>query len=407
MFDKKITARLQELLPHMPPVICEASLQYDIDDLVKQYAPSACYAVVDDVNTSTALGKQVSKAISGNASCMNITLADGILADDDAVDYIRTKTSICDVLVAVGGGTVNDLCKYAAHLDNKQYIVFPTCASMNGYLSANASITVKNHKTTFAAKLPEAIFCDLGIIGKAPVRLSKSGLGDSLARPTAQADWLLSHILTGSKYDETPFSLLTDIEAELFDSAEGIAKNDPATIKLLMQLLLLSGIGMTIAGGSYPASQGEHMIAHTYGMLQKTSAHTLHGEEIGITSLYMAKRQELLLKSKPQIGSRKFDYNYIASLFGDQMTEEFKSAFAKKIDSLNGLSDSINLEKWDEIRGKIDQIAIDTVKMENIIKKAGLLSDIKELGWDKNIYKTACKTARFTRDRFTFLDIEN
>ena len=121
----------------------------------------------------------------------------------------------------------------------------------------------------------------------------------------------------------------------------------------------------------------------------------------------MAKRQELLLKSKPQIGIRKFDYNYIASLFGDQMTEEFKSEFAKKIDSLNGIPDSINLEKWDEIRGEIDQITIDTVKMKNIIKKAGLLSDIKELGWDKSIYKTACETARFTRNRFTFLDIEN
>ena len=39
------------------------------------------------------------------------------------------------------------------------------------------------------------------------------------------------------------------------------------SIELLMQTLLLSGLGMTIAGGSYPASQGEHMIAHTYEML--------------------------------------------------------------------------------------------------------------------------------------------
>ena len=42
----------------------------------------------------------------------------------------------------------------------------------------------------------------------------------------------------------------------------GIAKGDISAVELLMQVLLLSGLGMTIAGGSYPASQAEHMIAH-------------------------------------------------------------------------------------------------------------------------------------------------
>jgi glycerol-1-phosphate dehydrogenase [NAD(P)+] len=337
---------------------------------------------------------------------------------------------MCDVLVAVGGGTINDLCKYAAHLDKKPYVVFPTCASMNGYLSANASISVDNHKTTFAASLPKAVLCDIGIIAKAPSRLSKSGLGDSLARPTAQADWLLSHLLLGTDYNETPFSLIVDVEVELFEGAAGIAKNDAAAIKLLMQLLLLSGIGMTIAGGSYPASQGEHMIAHTYNMLAKTTSRTLHGEEIGITSLHMAKRQQSILNSKPQLCSGEFDFDYMSSLFGSELAREFEIEFSKKqtlVASLReGSADEaihnqertgllgrahndyfISPTKWDEAREKIEKVTMTPSQMENIIKKAELLDNIKALGWNKETYETAYKTARFTRDRFTFLDIKN
>ncbi len=407
MFDKKIISKLQKIYPGLPPVIGQSSLQYDIDELLRQFLPSSSYAVIDDVNTSNVLGGKISKALSGSAGCMNITLAGGACADDETLEYIRAQTAVCDVLVAVGGGTINDLCKYAAHLDNKPYVVFPTCASMNGYLSANASISVNNHKTTFAASLPRAVFCDLGIIAAAPPRLTKSGLGDSLARPTAQADWLLSHMLAGSKYDDTPFSLLADIEPELFGSAQGIAKNDHAAIKLLMQLLLLSGIGMTIAGGSYPASQGEHMIAHSYNMLARTPASALHGEEIGVTSLYMAKRQDLLLKSRVQICSRVFDQGYIASLFGNELADEFKAAYTKKIDSLNGILDNITQQKWDEFREKIEKTTIPPAQMENIIKNAQLIDSIGALGWNKDTYKTACEVARFTRDRFTFLDIKD
>ena len=38
-------------------------------------------------------------------------------------------------------------------------------------------------------------------------------------------------------------------------------------MRALARTLVLSGIGMTICGGSYPASQGEHLISHYIDML--------------------------------------------------------------------------------------------------------------------------------------------
>ena len=46
---------------------------------------------------------------------------------------------------------------------------------------------------------------------------------------------------------------------------------------------MLSGFGMTICGGSYPASQGEHLISHHIEMMPPLGWEpALHGEQIVI-----------------------------------------------------------------------------------------------------------------------------
>src|SRR5258708_2290150 len=148
MFSKEIEKLLQKSLKAAPVVVCNRSLRSDIDDLVAQTLPLMKLAVVDDKHTSGVLGDQVFRALSGLFSCTHIMLEGKPMADDKAASYLRGETSDCDALVAVGSGTINDLCKYVSHQDNKPYLVFPTAASMNGYLSANASITIEGYKKT-------------------------------------------------------------------------------------------------------------------------------------------------------------------------------------------------------------------------------------------------------------------
>ena len=100
----------------------------------------------------------------------------------------------------------------------------------------------------------------------APQRLIASGFGDSLARATAQADWLMAHLLLGKPYRETPFMLLADDEEAMIAAAPALKAGDVAAIELLVRTLVMSGFGMTLCGGSYPASQGEHLISHYIDM---------------------------------------------------------------------------------------------------------------------------------------------
>ena len=175
-----------------------------------------------------------------------------------------------------------------------------------------------------------------------------------------------------------------------------------------MEVLLLSGIGMTMAGGSYPASQGEHMIAHSYNMLKKSvkNIKLLHGEEIGVTSLYMAVLQENFLKKSPILFSEKFDRNYLSEIYGNNLAEEFSKEFSTKQNRIREYCPTLNKNKWDSICEKLQKIMLPTKELEHIITKAELKTSIEALGWGENDFRTAATTARFTRSRFTFLDFE-
>jgi len=407
MFSKEIISLLHKSIQLMPFLTCARSLKHDIDELVMMALPSMKLAVVDDVETAQAFGEQIFKALKGRFDCVHITLGKAPSADSDTVDDIRRQTQACEALVAVGSGIVNDLCKYASFLDKKPYIIFPTAASMNGYVSANASITVDGYKKTLPAHMPKAVFCDMSVIAAAPARLNKSGLGDALARPTAQADWLLSHLWLGTPYNETPFLLLRDVEPQLFAQARGIAMGDRDSIELLMHNLLLSGFGMTIAGGSYPASQGEHMIAHAMEMLSVRHSReggnpvTLHGEEIGVTTLTMARLQEKMLSRAPALASLEFPREILIGLFGEKITAEAEKAYGVKQEKIR----QAILPDWDNIAQRITQVMLPSSRIEAILKAAEAPCTPQALGWTEIDYNTALAHARFLRDRFTFLDV--
>ena len=330
------------------------SLRRDIDELVAIHIPAGVAAVVDDVNTSTAYGDLVFRALKTKFSATHITLSKAVQADEIALAEIETKAKHADLLVAVGSGTINDLVKFAAHKAGKPYIIFPTAASMNGYVSANASIALAGKKESHAASLPIAVMVDMQMLASAPTRLSQAGLGDSLARPTAQADWLLSHYLTGEEYDAAPYDIIKPYEPAVFGQAEGIARGDFVAIESLLKLLLLSGFGMTIAGSSRPASGAEHMIAH---MLSDGTY--LHGEEIAVTAVEMAALQAKLLAGGKCVAA----------------------------------SDAIAA------------IHIPPQELALIRKRARLPETPEALGWSAEGYAHALANAKFTRDRFTCLNI--
>jgi glycerol-1-phosphate dehydrogenase [NAD(P)+] len=361
--------------------------------------------IVCDTSTHAALGAKLMQELTPFAPNLLI-LEDRPHADDKTIQHIRAQPY--DALIAVGSGTISDLCKYASYLDKKPYVVFPTAPSMNGYLSANASITVNGHKQSLAAHLPNGVFCDLGVLAAAPRRLIRSGLGDSLCRCTAQADWLLSHLLLNTPYTSLPFELLMTYESELFVHADKLISGDMHVVELLIKTLLISGLGMVIAKGSYPASEGEHLIAHTMEMKYGNALpETYHGEQIGVTTLSMAQIQEELLSRKLYLYKHDKWEAAIAAYFGASLAESVtKSSWNKYLlyDRYDEINERLKTNESD-IRDTIREIIVPEATLREVLIKAGAPTTASELGWNRRDYKLAIPHARFIRDRFTFLDL--
>ncbi len=145
-------------------------------------------ALVSDVNTHEALGERVARVLAGKVDLTQIRMTGRPHADAVTVAAIRRESSACDALVAVGSGTINDLCNYAAARDGKEYAVFATAPSMNGYTSLNASITLGGHKKSLPAVAAAGVFLDLEVLSKAPARTHAGAVGlrhDHLRRQPA------------------------------------------------------------------------------------------------------------------------------------------------------------------------------------------------------------------------------
>lgn len=360
--------------------------------------------LVCDANTHKALAERLLHEMGTDVTPV---ILENPHADEATANLIRNPDA--DAYIAVGSGTINDLCKYASHLEGKPYIVFPTAPSMNGYISGNASITTRGHKKSLPAQLPQAVYCDLSVIAAAPARLIRSGLGDSICRPTAQADWLLSHLLLGTPYDPLPFSFTEPYEADLFKAADKLTSGTPYAIELLMRTLLASGLGMFAAGGSYPASQGEHLIAHAMEMKHgSTLPVTYHGEQIAITTLLMAQLQHSMLEKPVRLRRHPNWLDLAAAYLGEDMREELRAAAQSKFTRIEQMHEEVNDMLGSErnrIHDTIEHVLLPTAHIESTLKRAGAPTTATELGWDAAQLSDAMHHACYMRDRFTFLDL--
>jgi glycerol-1-phosphate dehydrogenase [NAD(P)+] len=371
-------------------------------------------AVVSDPDTHAALGGRVARALSSVAAVEEIALPRHPHADEKTVATIRAGAARADALIAVGSGTINDLCKYAGYLDKKPYAVFATAPSMNGYTSLNAAITRHGHKKSLPAEGARGVFFDLGVLAAAPRHLIHSGLGDSLCRATAQVDWMLSHFLRGTSYSETPFLLLARDEKRLFAEAGGLVRGDVAAMELLARVLVLSGLGMCIAGSSAPASQAEHLISHYMDMLHEGASRpvlgrdALHGEQVGVATLTIAGLQARLLKSDkpPRLKPTRVDEAAIPAHFGESGGDCLREFRAKALDAAETERVNALLERhWGTWRGELMAAAASPQALEAALNSCGAPLTPEALGWRPGVYRTAVLWARRIRNRYTCLDL--
>jgi len=270
----------------------------DISEVISPVMRNGNVHLVSDVNTRFAAGEYIEKILNKSGFVTKKTVFDDLSLVPDERAIVRLLTEIdesADIVIAVGSGTINDLCRYVSFRLRIPYCIVATAPSMDGYTSSVSPLIIEKRKVTFPAVSPYAVFADYGIMLNAPDRLIRAGFGDIIGKMTSLADWRLSGEKTGEHFCEEIAGLVGKSIDLCVSNADGISMRNECAVEKLTEALILSGLAMGLEGNSRPASGSEHHMAHYWEMdaLSRGEEHPLHGESVGAATVVIAEMYHL------------------------------------------------------------------------------------------------------------------
>src|SRR6266705_3520909 len=159
-----------------------------------------------------------------------------------------------DFALGVGGGRSIDVAKCASFNAGVPFVSVPTAASHDGVVSSRASIQKDGERVSLAAQTPIAVIMDTAIIAESPFRLLAAGCGDIISNLVAVKDWALARNLRNEYYSSYA-AALSELAARLvIENASTIKPRLEESAWFVCKALVSSGVAMSIAGSSRPAS---------------------------------------------------------------------------------------------------------------------------------------------------------
>ncbi len=178
-----------------------------------------------------------------------------------------------------------DVAKMAATNSGVHSISIPTAASHDGISSPRASIKNQEGSVSMEVEPPVGIIADTQIISQAPFRLLAAGCGDIISNYTAILDWKLAHRLLNEDFSDSSAALSLITAETMIKSAGDIKEGLIESAAIVVKALISSGMAISIAGNSRPASGAEHKFSHALDIIAPKPA--LHGEQCGLGSIMM------------------------------------------------------------------------------------------------------------------------
>lgn len=319
----------------------------------------------------------------------------------------------CDIILAIGSGVLNDCAKVLAHAVGRKSMVVATAPSMDGYASNSSSMIVDGVKSTLYNACPIAILADTDILRKAPQRMLWAGLGDMVAKYVAICEWRISHIVTGEYYCESVANLVRHALGRVVENAKGLRARDPAAIEAVLEGLVLSGIAMSYAQNSRPASGLDHYFSHLWEMmaLERGTPYELHGIQVGAGTLLAMRVLEQLKGLSPsreaaEAAMARFDpaawEENVRRVFGKtadrileieaQCGKNDPAKHAKRLDAI--------LAHWDEIQQIMAEELPTLEALEGMMRDMGMPVTPDDLDISRQDVLDAYFCSRDIRDKY-------
>lgn len=371
--------------------------------------------VVADERTWEVAGRRAAAALESAAGPVeHIVVPDGEqggpVCDDRTYETLlaRLRRSSPGLLVAVGSGVINDLCKWTSYEMRIPYVVVATAASMNGYAAANVAATVAGVKVLIEARPPIAVLAEPDVIAGAPPEMIAAGFGDTIAKHQSNTDWRMNHLLFGEYYCDFCAGIVAEMEPLYLERPEDIRERKASAVEGLFAALFWSGVAMTLVGTSAPASGGEHLLSHTLDMVAhlRGRPHDLHGRQVGVGTILSAALYERILRIDAPTLHALPDQIDRGFWKGDSVAEAVARQYADKKASLEAAARTLTDRRaWDRLRSCLVMLSRSAATVADWLARAGAATTAADIGCSKEQLREAALHMHEIRRRFTVVDL--
>lgn len=363
--------------------------------------------IVADDNTYSACGKETEKALYNKVKSRVIFSGKTVLIPDErAIDRVNENIEGIDLIVGIGSGVIQDLCKYVSHFSGIPYMIVATAPSMDGYASSGAAMILNGMKETVPAGLPLAIIADTKVLKNAPMEMIKAGYGDIIGKYSALNDWELSRAVNDEYFCQYIYDTTYKMIEKTLKTANGLLKREEESVKNLTEALIVVGIMMSFATTSRPASGSEHHLSHYFEItgIVKNEPYFPHGIDVVYSTVITAEIRENLLKkelpSEQYIEPREEYLKNMQATYGKVANGCIK--LQEKMGRYNQNRLPIYKEKEQEIKGILSKMPT-SKQIKEMLSLCELdISEFYELYGKKKI-ENAVRYAKDLKDRYTVL----
>lgn len=320
------------------------------------------------------------------------------------VEQVReVEALMADVggVISVGSGSLNDICRVATYELKKEYCIFATAPSMDGFASDTAPIIENNFKSSWQAAQPRIIIGDTAILAKAPAILKSSGFGDMIAKYIGLVDWKVANLLIDEYFCENIAAITQEATDRIFALADRIVPESEEAAGAVMEALVMTGLAMKLAGCSRPASGAEHVVSHYLECHKviKGIWPDYHGRKVGVATVYCNKIYRNLADRFETISctADPTDWEDVYAHYDPKMHEEVRKLNEPTI------TDKVDPkkleEKWPEIRQIIYKYLPDNETLMKAMKTAGAPTTPEEVGCSPEFMADAMRYHGYMRYR--------
>ena len=330
--------------------------------------------------------------------------ANGLKAEDVAIEKMMEQLDDPEVIVAYGAGTIMDFGRYPAYKLGIPFVAIPTLASSDGFTANICSAIINGQKKSTAMCAPVLVVTDLDIIKGAPARLVASGINDILSKYISLLDWKISHLVCDEYYCPMVADLAQEALEIMREAADKYAATGVADHEAMTMAQMKSGLTMQLLNHSRAASGAEHLMAHLVEMHPPRfeNAEGIHGECVGVGTFACLKLYRHLAtlptpKAKP---FEPLSEDWIREKFGDRLAA---GIIKENENDILATFDPQNIvDHWDEIRDMIN--ALPTVEeLEALYKACGCKYLPEHIGIDPALESEMLPISAAIRNRLTLV----